>query len=550
MRKEWLLLSILALAFLLRIVGIVYGLPLTVVSDEVPFTLAALKMLQLHTLIPALYPDAFQSILYYPPYPSYLLLAPFALIIGIKYLLFQGSAALLEAHLISDLSPFFLAARLISVVFGTISVYLAYRVAETLFKSRIAALATAFLLATSLLHIGLSMVGRNWIFASTIFLLVLFVLTRERMNLQRRYLLTCIIAGVGMGFHSFAVFALPMAGLHYLFFDVKSSRQMVRDLPHMALCAMIFAALFLVSFFIWHGGSNFVGTISLFAPKTMLGLLSSPWEALSQLLFSEPVLVALFLGGAVLLLERYRRMGAFVTIWSLLYAFIFYILFRFEPRFLLPMMPILAIAGGYCVLRLWRGSARLFILMLFVIPLVSAAWFSFLALQGDTREEARAWVLENVDSSDKVMVIASGMRVTTKASAVEELRSIDEGAVRKVDEADELLDRPDVPYALNNITSITDHAFLAQLGQYAKQHQYKYIIIGSSVSDEFLSDSPAVSDLIRGAEEVRRFDGTRNDFISLGGDTIEKSSRFSNPLYVLFSSRSFGPDITIYRLRE
>ena len=188
--------------------------------------------------------------------------------------------------------------------------------------------------------------------------------------------------------------------------------------------------------------------------------------------------------------------------------------------------------------------------MLFVIPLVSAAWFSFLALQGDTREEARAWVLENVDSSDKVMVIASGMRVTTKASAVEELRSIDEGAVRKVDEADELLDRPDVPYALNNITSITDHAFLAQLGQYAKQHQYKYIIIGSSVSDEFLSDSPAVSDLIRGAEEVRRFDGTRNDFISLGGDTIEKSSRFSNPLYVLFSSRSFGPDITIYRLRE
>jgi len=549
-RKERLLLLVLALAFFLRVVGIGYGLPLLVVGDEPPFILAALKMLQLHTLIPALHHGDFQSILYYPPYLSYLLLIPFALIIGVTYLLFHGSAALLQAHLVSDLSPFFLAARLISVALGTLSVYLAYRVAEALFKSRIAALATAFLLATSLLHIGLSMVGRNWIFASTVFLLVLFVLTRERMSFRRRYLFSFVIAGVGMGFHSFAVFSLLMAGLYYLFFDVISSRQIVRDLPHMALCALVFAALFLVSFFIWHGGSNFVGTISLLAPKTMLGLLSSPWEALSQLLFSEPVLVALFLGGVVLMLERYRRMGAFVTVWFLLYALIFYILFRFEPRFLLPLLPVLAIAGGYCVSRLWRGHARLFILMLFVIPLFSAAWFSFLAMQGDTREEARAWVLENLDASDKVMVIASGMRITTKAVAVAELRSIDPGAVRKVDEADELLDRPDVPYVLNNITSVTNHTFLVQLGQYAKQHRYTYIIIGSSVSDEFLSDSPAVFDLIQGAEEVRRFEGTHNDFLSLGGDRIEKSSRFSNPLYVLFSSRSFGPDITIYRLRE
>src|SRR3989344_8445721 len=175
-RKERLLLLVLALAFFLRVVGIGYGLPLLVVGDEPPFILAALKMLQLHTLIPALHHGDFQSILYYPPYLSYLLLIPFALIIGVTYLLFHGSAALLQAHLVSDLSPFFLAARLISVALGTLSVYLAHRVAEALFKSRIAALATAFLLATSLLHIGLSMVGRNWIFASTIFLLVLFVL--------------------------------------------------------------------------------------------------------------------------------------------------------------------------------------------------------------------------------------------------------------------------------------------------------------------------------------------------------------------------------------
>src|SRR3989344_593976 len=89
MRRERFILAILVGAFLLRVAGIGYGLPLLVIGDEPPFTLAALKMLQLHTFIPALHPDAFQSILYYPPYPSYLLLAPFALIIGIKYLLFH-----------------------------------------------------------------------------------------------------------------------------------------------------------------------------------------------------------------------------------------------------------------------------------------------------------------------------------------------------------------------------------------------------------------------------------------------------------------------------
>src|SRR3989344_2645647 len=51
--KKWLL-AILVFVFLARIVGVSYGLPLWLVDDETPFTLAALKMLQLKTLIPAL----------------------------------------------------------------------------------------------------------------------------------------------------------------------------------------------------------------------------------------------------------------------------------------------------------------------------------------------------------------------------------------------------------------------------------------------------------------------------------------------------------------
>src|SRR3989344_2686822 len=178
----WLLLG----AFLLRALGIGYGLPLTVVADETPFTFAALKMLQLKTLIPALHPEAFQSILPYPPYLSYILLFPFTLILGIAYLLWQGSPELFQAYLISDLTPFFMTARFINVVLGTLSVFLVYRIAQTLFKSRVAALSAGFLLTTSILHEALSMVGRNWMAVSFVLLLILYILTHDSWSLKRR----------------------------------------------------------------------------------------------------------------------------------------------------------------------------------------------------------------------------------------------------------------------------------------------------------------------------------------------------------------------------
>ena len=80
-RTQKILHGILALAALLRIAGIGHGLPLFVVDDEPPFVLAALKMLELKTLLPAAHTE-FQDFLYYPPYLAYLLLPFFAFVSG------------------------------------------------------------------------------------------------------------------------------------------------------------------------------------------------------------------------------------------------------------------------------------------------------------------------------------------------------------------------------------------------------------------------------------------------------------------------------------
>src|SRR3990167_7489085 len=89
-RPKLLLIYLLVFAFLVRIAGIGYGLPLWLIDDEPPFTLAALKMIQLKTLLPASHLEEFRTVLYYPPYLSYLYFLPFSILVGVKYLLFSG----------------------------------------------------------------------------------------------------------------------------------------------------------------------------------------------------------------------------------------------------------------------------------------------------------------------------------------------------------------------------------------------------------------------------------------------------------------------------
>ena len=539
-RREPFLWGILALAFFLRVVAIGYGLPLIVVADEAPFTLAALKMLQLHTLIPSLHLGEFSTILYYPPYVSYLLLAPFSAIIGVEYLLWHGDPALFQAHLLSDLSPFFIAARLVSVLFGVVSVYLVYRIAESLFRSRVAATAAAFLLATSLLHEALSMVGRQWVPVSSVFLVVLFILTRGELPLGRRYVGAFMAAGVGMGVSFIAALACPLIGLYYLVYDAPPLRRIFRDWLPMVSGALLFFALTGVAWLLYHGGNSFAGSLSLTEAKSLGGYLGSFPLVASLVTFSEPVLVGLALAGLALSAVWYRRVAILIASFVVLYISTFYIVFRFSPRFILPLVPLLAILGGYAVARLWNSRSRFVILALLAVPLVLSLRLDFLALQGDTRTLAREWVLEHLNAKDKILVYASGTRLPTSAESVEELRALDLAAVRKTDEAEATLEKSGVPHALNNLTEINESA-LMRLPAYARDHAYAYLFFEPR-SAVTAPTSKIFAEFAESATIVQKFVGFGTD------DAAIADSSFLAPFTELFRTRLLGPDIVIYRL--
>ena len=535
-REEWILVAILVLAFLVRIAGITYGLPLTLVADEPPFTLGALQMLQTHLLIPSLHESAF-TVLYYPPYTSYLLLLPFVVLIGVKYLLWHGAAALFPSYVLSDLTWFFVTARLLDVVLGVASVYLVYRVAESLFRSKAAAAFAGFLLATSILHEALSMVGRQWLPVSFFFILILFILTRERLSFSYRYFFSFLLAGIAVGFSSIAVLAVVLIGLYYLLFDVRAVQNMWRDLPRLSLYGALFAALALLPSLLHSGSNGFVVALTLFKEKTLMSFLLSPWEALTQTLFSEPVLTGFFIFGLIATLLYARRVFVLAASFFILYVLTFYTFFRLEPRFIVPLLPLYALLGGFCIAKVWNKKINLFILLVLALPLLTSLRLSYLTYEGDTRDAARTWLLRELKPTDNVLVYAPGMRLPSTRGSLEELRAIDQSLVRKTDEAEAALDFKNVPHALNNLINVSNASFLRSLPTYAATHNYMYLVIAPEVLST--STAPIIARLTKGWDEVARFDG-------FGPRMSTYESDFLRSFPELFQKRMLGPDIVIY----
>ncbi|MBI5456427.1 glycosyltransferase family 39 protein [Candidatus Kaiserbacteria bacterium] len=540
-RNEWALASVLLLTLFLRIFGIGFGLPLTLVSDEPPFTVVALKMIETQTLIPALQPEAFSSILLYPLYLSYVLLIPFVLILGVKYLAWDGSRELFEATLLTDLSPFFIAARCLNILLGILMVYLVYRVAQSLFHSPVAAFVSAYLVATSILHQALSMVGRHWMPSSFVFVLVLYTLSRD-LPKKRRYLYASLIAGIGMGFSTLSILSAVLMALYYVIFDKEKWRDVVTDIPLIAQCSAIFVALAAIPFLLYKNGNAFFGAITLLNDKSLAAFLESPWTMLSMSVYSEPILIGFFLIGVALLLKERRSIGFLLFGWFLAYTAVFYIVFRFDPRFALALVPFYALAGGYVVDRWWNTWARFALILLLLVPLVIAARVEYLAYESDTRDMAREWALLNLDASDKVLVYVAHMRLPTTADAVEELRAVDSNVVRQVDGADVVLDRKDVPHVLNYLFSMKkDSVFIRDISAYAKNNGYTHLIFAPEYATEATSTAEAFSRLTKGAKELQRFEG-RGVLMSIA------DSSFTNSFLEFFDERYFGPTIIIYAL--
>ena len=129
----------------------------------------------------------------------------------------------------------------------------------------------------------------------------------------------------------------------------------------------------------------------------------------------------------------------------------------------------------------------------------------------------------------------------TKEGAVAELRAIDPHALRKIDEADEALNRHDVPHSLNNLTSLMENPFMGNIPSYAREHGYEYLILEPRSLAFSATTTEVFASLTKDAPVLARFEG-------FGTTMSIWESAFLEPFTKLFEGKSMGPDILIYRL--
>lgn len=529
------LVCIIAGAALLRLSGVSYGLPLRLVADEPQYVLAGLLMTQEGVLIPPSYLRDFDKLLYSPPHIIYLFLLPFWFL---RYVVKTNT-----------LTPYFIAARLISTGAGLLAIGFTYQAARRLWPEHKApALFSAYFLATSILAIASSSSARHWPFAAMLAIFGFATLADSRRAFSGRYLRVAIIAGIGMGINQVVGALTAVATGWYFFVERGSARRLVSASWFYASIG-VFAALTALPFLLFSQSLLGVGKKLWSYAPTLGGFFTAPAVFLAPMAKSEPVLFLFVLIGFAALWRVSRRLFWVLLAIIIGYAELFRLAYFFQHRFLAVIAPFLALIAGFGAAAVWEGSPRrhwrsVMFGILLILPLMVSLRFSYMLFHGDSRALARAWFETHIPGGSRVIVWAHLMRLASERPAIREKAFIE--GDRDIDDGNEY-DFPNMPWGRRfhalNLYDIQTEAFYDNIVRYACAREYDYAII-QEASDFHPSRRRAlVTQLVRGAERIRSFGASDEQYSTT-------ATKFDGWPWTVFRLPEFGPPVSVYRLRR
>lgn len=520
-----------------------YGLPLWLINDEPSTILGSLKMIELKSVLPFLHTDEMKSVLYYPPYISYLYLIPFVIILSISYLLHGVPLETFTAITTSNLSIFFITARLVSIVISLLGIYLIYKSARNIFISNKAAFFTAFFGSTSLLFTTLSVNARHWIYITFIYILTFYVLT-TKLPLFKKYFLSGLVAALGMGISSISTLLFILLPLWYFIYEHNSLKELQSFLyikkTYYALLSLILLSL--LPTLLYPQSNGFIIDLTTKNSKPFIDALLSPFYFIETIFFSETVLIIFAFIGLCLLIRNNKRFVLTCTMFIFVYSLTFYSMFRFESRFLLPILPLFFIFAGYAAQKIFdmHFVGKVFVSILFIFPIISSLSLARLGIINDSRIHAIKWVHENITLDKKIITYGSQLRLPANKAAVQELEAIDSNALRKVDNSEKKLSTVLYPlYHSLNIYTVKNDEFFMNLDEYIIKNKYDYLIVeqGGSNVHKYIEKA-----LQSNFEKVA----------SVGNNRTRHSiaiSEFRGDFFDFLEIDMLGPKIDIYKLR-
>jgi len=538
-RHFWLI--VVSLAVLLRLSGLMFGLPLLLVADEPSAIFGALKMMELKTAIPALHAQEFASVLYYPPYLSYLYLLPFT-IVGSLMFLFSGQSLMVFTNLlIVDSSLFFIIARLFSMAASVASIILIYQVARRLFATAptwVSVLA-AFFLAVSPTYLVLGSVARHWAFIGLIVTISLRLLVSD---IKRKYFYALLVSGLGMGISTIAGIGVALT-LLWLF--LAEGQGAIIRAKEVTVGLVIFGFLAWLPNLLYPQSLGFVDDVSLFAGKSFAAAIFSAPQFLLTAGRADIFLIILAAVGILFLIHDRRWFGWLMLIFTLFYSLLFYLAFHLETRFLTALMPLFALAATYAAWRLanltrFKSFGRGLMIIVILLMLFSVARLTYLISQDDTRALVYDWAQENIPVGSRVIVAGELLRLPITAETFIKLEALGPQVVRRADRAEVELDRAGIDYgpAFQALNLYTFEPAVDQLTvkNWLQTEKPDYVII-----DDNSPWWPMLAPVLAEGEVLQVFAGSGEVW------SYTASHLWGFP-WTLWRFNHFGPDLKIIRL--
>ena len=541
-KTKIILIAILTVSFLVRFAGINYGLPLWVVPDEPGSVFGALKMMELKTLIPANHIGEFLNVLYYPPFISYLYIVPFSILLGFKFLFANIPAADFKNLAIIDLSWFFIIARFFSVIIGTITVWLVYKISKNIFKKDVSALLSAGFLSLALLHVSFSHWTRHWVWATFLLTLIIYFLSRQDFSPKKKYLWASLVAGIGMGINYQVGLSTVFMLFWFFFYDKLSLRKTLKERwPYAAIG--IFLGLFILTIYVYPATT---GARDLFADGK-ISFLDGFIFYFKNLLKTEPAFLFFTIVGFITSFIFQKKYFWNISFFSLFYIALFDLIYLNNGRYVLMLYPLFAITAGYGIQKLWEISpakTKPFIFsavfVTFVFMGANTLKFDYLLIKNDTRKQVLDWAILNIPEGSKIVVAAPLTRFPSTPEAIKEQESIDAFSLRKIDRAEQNIGqkyRQGKKFHALNLYTVNNSWFEENLEKHMKNGNYQYFVFSPTLLER-KNISPA---LYRQAETIKIFNGFNDEKMDMVEDN---GGGFKN----IYNLKNSGPTIVVKKL--
>lgn len=561
------LVLILVGAAVSRIIGIDHGLPFPLRSNEENLIAGVLKMMELRTLIPALHYEE-MKILIYPPFLAYTALLTAGPFIGGLFIA-SGMPSMIEFSpaVFDNLGTVFLLSRLTVAAFSVGTVFVVYRIGREIFKSQRAGLIAAALMAVDFLSAFSGHFARHWsITTFTIWLCALLAFAMIQQPRRFQYVALACVAGFGFG-----ISYIGGAGILFGIAAHLKRCGIRRALDHhqTIMCAVFIAFVAIV--ILLHPFAAYRLTFGVMGithdPKSILGFFVDVREYFRAFWHANPVLVLLYAGGIVISLFRKDTRVFLAGTAALIGGILFlHLTLRFEGRYGIILMPIMALMGGYGLhsVLIWsqamaarRIIAILTIAIAFALPTATVLQANFMLSRDDTRVQALEWVHKNIPTDSRIAWDIHHVKLAASGEALEQQNKLDPNSMRAVDrfllrrflQSGELptdVEKPryDVLYMDQMTGDVADWVNSTSFTDYLDEHSFDFYI---SQARSPLYVTPLLAHFRKNGVLIKRFHGSTGQFEP---PYLHSTVFLDYPTYHFFQMDRFGPVVEVYKLNH